>query len=146
MACPFFMPTEEFSDWPWHARPRLPLGEPWRGLCTAPGHDGETPTDEMLKEFCNFGYARHCPWLPEKRHADKVAFSIARDKEDIILIYYVLEVDHTPGEHGTVQYDNQQKRWLKTNPDPRVQKQAECYLSSYLQRKEVPVRANHPST
>ena len=146
MSCPFFMPTEEFTEWGWHARPRLPLGDPWKGTCTAPGHDGERPSEQQIKDLCSFGYAKKCPWLPQQRHADKIAFSIARDKEDIILIYYVLEVDHTPGEHGTLQFDNQQNRWLKSHSDARVQKQAECYLKSYLARKETPVRPGSPSS
>lgn len=146
MACPFFLPTEELTAWAWHARPRLPLGDPWKGLCTAAGHDREMPSEQALKEWCNFGYAKKCPWLPAKRHADKISFSIARDKEEIILIYYVFEVDHTPGEHGTLQYDNQHGRWLKTHSDARLQKQAECYLASYLQRKQTPVRPGHPSS
>ena len=144
MACPFFLPTEEFTAWAWHARPRLPLGDAWKGRCTA--HNNDEPSPEQLKEFCNFGYAKRCPWLPAKRHADKVAFSIARDKEDIVLIYYVLEVDHTPGEHGTLQYDAKQARWLKTHDDARVQRQAECYVASYLKRRETPVRPGHPSS
>ena len=146
MACPFFLPTEEFTEWSWHSRPRLPLGDGWKGKCTAPGHAGETPTAEMLKEGCNLGYAKHCPWIPAHREADKVSFSIARDREDIILIYYVLETDHMPGEHGTLQYDNQQLRWLKSHSDERLQKQVECYLASYLKRKETPVRSGHPSS
>lgn len=144
MACPFFLPTEEFTEWSWHARPRLPLGDAWKGKCTA--HHNDAPTPEMLKNWCNFGYAKACPWLPARRQADKVSFSIARDKEDIVLIYYVLEVDHTPGEHGTLQYDAQQKRWLKTHANECVQRQAECYLSSYEKRKETPVRPGHPSS
>ena len=49
MSCPFFMPTDEFKEWAWHARPRLPLGEPWRGYCTAPGHERERPSDDEIK-------------------------------------------------------------------------------------------------
>ena len=146
MSCPFFLPTEEFKEWAWHARPRLPLGDPWRGTCTAPGHDGQAPADEQLKHGCNLGYAKQCPWLPPKRSADKVAFSLARDKDEGILIYYVLEIDHTPGEHGTLLYDARTQGWIKPHPDARIQRQAECYLDSYLKRKETPVRAGHPSS
>lgn len=146
MSCPFFYPTEEFTDWSWHSRPRLPLGEPWRGECMAPGHEGERPSDEEIKNWCSFGYAKNCPRLPARRNADKVAFSLARDKEDIILIYYVLEVNHMPGEHGALHYDAAQSRWLKPHADRCVQRQAECYLQSYLRRKEVPVRPGHPSS
>lgn len=146
MACPFFLPTEVFSEWSWHARPRLPLGDAWKGQCTAPAAHGAPPSTEALKQWCNFGYAKNCPWLPVQRHADKIAFSIARDRDDMILVYYVLEFDHTPGEHGTLQYDAAQARWLKGHSDPRLQKQAECYLDSYLQRKLTPVRPGHPSS
>ena len=146
MACPFFLPTEPYTEWGWHARPRLPLGDGWKGVCTAAGHEQAVPTPDQLKQWCNFGYAGKCPWLPARRHADKVSFSIARDKEGIVLIYYVLEVDHTPGEHGTLQYDDQQSRWLKRHDDTRIQKQAECYLDSYLQRKQTPVRPGNPSS
>jgi len=146
MACPFFLPTEEFTEWAWHARPRLPLGDAWKGFCTAPGHQGETPTPEKLKQWCNFGYAKKCPWLPAEREADKNSFSIARDRDGMLLIYYVREVDHTPGEHGTLQYDLEQGQWVKTHPDAVLQKQAECYLASYQKRKETPVRPNHPSS
>lgn len=146
MSCPYFFPTTEFTDWSWHNRPRLPLGEPWRGECTAPGHEGERPSDEDIKTLCSFGYAKNCSRLPARRAADKVAFSLARDKEGIILIYYVLEVDHMPGEHGALHYDAAQDRWLKPHADRCVQRQAECYLQSYLRRKEVPVRPGHPSS
>ncbi|HVB39506.1 MAG TPA: hypothetical protein VNE83_01300, partial [Terriglobales bacterium] len=99
-----------------------------------------------LKQWCNFGYAKKCPWLPAEREADKNSFSIARDRDGMLLIYYVREVDHTPGEHGTLQYDLEQGQWVKTHPDAVLQKQAECYLASYQKRKETPVRPNHPSS
>ena len=124
----------------------MPLGNAWKGECTAPGHEGQRPSDQALKEWCNFGYAKSCPWLPAKRSADKISFSIARDKEDIVLIYYVCEVDHTPGEHGTLMYDIKESRWLKEHADPRIQAQAACYIKSYLSRKETPVRPGHPSS
>jgi len=62
VACPFFMPEEQFvSDWPFPQR--LPLGAGWMGTCTAPGHEGRRPSDEELKSGCNLGYAKACSRL-----------------------------------------------------------------------------------
>ena len=57
MACPFFMPTEKLESGSWLHAGRLPLGCGWSGQCMAPGHAGETPSAEELREFCNLGYA-----------------------------------------------------------------------------------------
>ena len=146
MACPFFMPTAKFEDGAWRHRPRLPLGDGWRGHCTAPGHEGVHPSDEELKEFCNLGYARGCQRLPQRRHADAVRFSPGRDAEGKVQLFYVCEVDHGPGEHGTLEYDSVLGRWNSAHPDTRIQKMADCYLDAYLLRKQKPVGPGRPST
>ena len=93
MACPYFMPTTKFENGKWPHRPRLPLGDGWRGLCTAPGAD-LAPSDEELREFCNLGYARNCKRLPDQRRFDAVRFSVARDRDARITIFFVCESDH----------------------------------------------------
>lgn len=144
MACPFFMPTEKFDVWP--NRPRLPLGDGWKGYCTAPGNEGARPADQELKEFCNFGYAKYCPRLPQKRLWDAVRFSVSRERDGKIVIYYVCEVDHRPGEHGALEYDAMAGKWSTPHRDERVQKMAHCYLESYLERKVKPVHPGKPSS
>jgi hypothetical protein len=37
-------------------------------------------------------------------------------------------------------------RWVSSQPDPRIQKMAECYLESYLLRRNQPAAANIPSS
>ncbi len=145
MACPFFMPTEKYvAAWP--RRPRLPLGDGWAGHCTAPGHQGALPNDHELKEFCNLGYAKHCPRLPAKRLWDAVRFSVSGERANKVAIYFVCETDHRPGEHGALEFDISSNSWTVPHRDARVQKMAQCYLEAYLVRKQMAVHPGRPSS
>ena len=140
MACPFFMPTRKFEGGAWLHPSRLPLGSGWHGLCTASGQQ-IIPSDEQLKEFCNLGYAANCPHLPSERVWDAVRFSVARDCEEGVLMWYVCESDHRPAEHGTLEYNAADPAWIRPHGDARIQKMAECYLDSYLRKTRDAVAA-----
>ncbi len=135
MACPYFIPTEKFADGGWPHRPRLPLGNGWRGLCTASGHEHVVPSDDQLRQFCNLGYAAQCQRLPSQRRFDAVRFSVARDRDQRVHVYYVLEAAHRPGTHGVLEYDSAAGQWAVAHPDPRIQAMAACYLESYFERR-----------
>lgn len=140
MACPFFMPIEKLEDGSWLHPSRLPLGCGWIGHCTAPGHDGETPSMQELHEFCNLGYARPCPRLPPERSWDSVRFGVRISAVEstapgCIQVRYVCERDHLPAEHGSLEFDPSQPRWTKQHPDARVQRMAECFVATYLERR-----------
>ena len=145
MACPFFIPTEKFADGGWPHRPRLPLGNGWRGLCTAPGHEQVVPSDDELRQYCNLGYAARCRRLPAQRRFDAARFSVARDRDQRIEICYVLEAGHRPGAHGVLAYDAAAGRWTVAHPDPRIQAMATCYLESYCERRQSNSRARAPA-
>ncbi len=132
MCCPYFIPGERHDAdlWPW--RQRLPLGDGFRGLCSAPGHLGEQPGDEALKQ-CNLGYAC-CGWLPSERIADAVRFSVPRDAQTNLRILYVMELNHTPGESGALEFSRATATWLNPHRDERLGRQAECFLAAYLSR------------
>jgi hypothetical protein len=134
MACPYFIPTEKFEDGAWPHRTRLPLGGAWRGLCTASRDQQIVPSDDQLRQFCNLGYAAQCPQLPAERRYDALRFSVARDRDQRIDIYFVLEAGHRPGAHGVLKYDSAAGRWAVPHPDPRIQAMAACYLESYFER------------
>ena len=136
MACPYFIPTEKFADACWPHRTRLPLGDGWRGLCTAPGHEQIVPSDDELRQCCNLGYAAQCSRLPARRRFDAVRFSVVRDREQRIEVCYVLESGHLPGLHGILQYDSAAGSWTTPHPDPRIRAMATCYLESYLERRQ----------
>ena len=135
MACPYFMPTERLGGLLWPHSPRLPLGDGWKGHCTAPGYEGDLPSDDELKDGCNLGYARACPRLPRERACDAVRFSIARDHGQRITLFYVCEIEYRPGEHGALEFDTGTGGWSVSHRDPALQRMAQCYMESYLRRK-----------
>ena len=140
MACPFFMPGERFVGIGWQHRARLPLGDGWQGRCTAPGHENIAPDPHELTEFCNLGYAKACPRLPQKRAWDAIRLCVTRDRENMIAVMYVCEANHHPREHGVLEYDSVLDKWVSTHRDVRIQKMVECYVQSYLSRRDDPAR------
>jgi hypothetical protein len=154
LACPFFMPMEKLSG-AWPHPGRLPLGGGWSGHCTAPGHEGEVPTHDVLQESCNLGYATACHSLPPNRPWDAVRFAVSGrsqtripDETDvsnpesterspcrIIPIRFVCERNHQPVEHGRLEYDAAASKWVECHSDERVQRMAECFLESLGKKK-----------
>jgi hypothetical protein len=142
VACPFFMPVEKLENGNWLHAGRLPLGCGWSGCCSAPGHEGETPSQQELREFCNLGYAQGCARLPVEREWDSVRFAARIAGSDAengterrIHIRYVCERGHRPAEHGTLEFDVAEARCVVPHRDNRVQRMAECFLESFLEKK-----------
>jgi len=138
----------ECGSWPHPAR--LPLGGGWCGHCTAPGHEGELPPQDVLEAFCNLGYASSCNWSPAERVWDAVRFAVSAPPDfaeraapqkvaalpaRLLVLRYVCERDHRPVEHGDLEFDLAQAVWLRRHDDARIQKMAECFLESYLKKK-----------
>jgi hypothetical protein len=147
VACPFFMPVERLANGIWLHAERLPLGCGWSGHCSAPGHEGEAPSPDELRELCNLGYAEGCVRLPRERVWDSVRFAarmVGGDGKSAgrgIRVRYVCERGHRPAEHGILEYDAVESRWVDRHHDGRVQRMAECFLESFLakkKRQEVP--------
>lgn len=134
MACPFFFPTQRASEIPWNFPTRLPLGAGFCGTCKASGVE-IVPNDAELREFCNLGYAGPCSRMPADRRADCVRFAVARDHGARILLHFVLERNHVPVEWGMLEFDATARRWNSAVHDPVLQRQAESYVSIYLERK-----------
>jgi hypothetical protein len=137
LACPFFMPTHKYDSGTWIHPARLPLAAGWKGECAAPGHEGEIPDDERLREHCNLGYVK-CPNCPSDRAWDSVRFTVVREGERHLTLRYVCERDHRPSEDGWLEYDAGLERWPFPHPDPRIQRKAECYLDAYRARRRGP--------
>jgi len=142
------MPVERLENGHWPHPARLPLAAGWRGHCTAPGHDGQLPSQKVLEASCNLGYASDCSWAPLDRVCDAVRFSVtapANTKQSnptadnfpvrVLRLHFVREKDHLPVDHGELEFDLSQAQWLRRHDDPRVQKMAECFLDSYLKKK-----------
>jgi len=134
VACPYFFPTEKSTNILWSFPQRLPLGAGFCGNCTA-GPVHSTPEDAELKDLCNLGYARQCRRIPAGRQLDSVRFAIAKDGGDRVLLHYSCEREHAPMEHGQLQYDCVSRTWPVPHRDPNIQRQAECFVSTYLERR-----------
>jgi hypothetical protein len=131
------MPTRRFDDGEWLHPSRLPLGAGWEGYCTAPGHEGSIPDRQQLQQDCNLGYASACPRLPAQRAWDTVRFCVSRQEISVISLAYVCERNHLPREHGMLEYRLEDRRWVKPHGDRRIQAMAECFLDSWLRRRQV---------
>ena len=149
LACPYFMPVAKLENGNWPHPARLPLGAGWNGHCTAPGHEGQPPAQDVLETFCNLGYASGCSWTPEEPICDTVRFGAAptdpagrnrlRDAASlpspVLVLRYVCERDHKPVEHGELEFDLLRASWLRQHANPCIQKMAECFLETYLKKK-----------
>jgi hypothetical protein len=133
LACPFFMPTRRSEDGAWLHPSRLPLGSGWQGRCTAPGYEGTLPSAQQLQEGCNLGYAV-CPRLPQQRAWDAIRFAVSWEQESRICLSYVCERNQLPGENGELEFVVEDGEWVQPHSDPRIQRMAECFLDSWLQR------------
>jgi hypothetical protein len=139
------MPVEKLAGGAWPHPARLPLGGGWTGHCTAPGHENETPFQDILEAFCNLGYASSCAWAPRERAWDAVRFGLIAPGEEtgksgegpsIIRLCYVCERNHRPVELGELEYDVPRAVWVRRHEDARVQKMAECFLHSRLKTRD----------
>ena len=150
MTCPYFMPVAKLENGNWPHPTRLPLGSGWTGHCTAPGHEGKIPSQDVLEAFCNLGYASSCNWSPPGRVWDAVRFAVSAPRNQtvssqsrdatanpahVLLLHFVCERNHRPVEHGDLEFDLSGTTWLRRHDDARIQKMAECFLDSYLKKK-----------
>ncbi len=149
LACPYFMPVATLEGGSWPHPARLPLGGGWCGHCTAPGHEGMAPPQDVLEAFCNLGYASGCGWSSAECRWDAVRFAVSAPREEMsqvspdlaasrprsLVLRYVCEKDHRPAEHGDLEFDLSRATWLQRHDDARVQKMAECFLESYLKKR-----------
>jgi hypothetical protein len=134
LSCPFFMPTERADDIAFPHPARLPLGSSWRGTCLAPSQE-QAALSSIELESCNLGYATSCPRLPKERACDAVRFAVVNESRESISLQFVLEKAYLPASHGTLGYDRHSGSWPSPHPDQGIQKKAECFLQSYLNRK-----------
>ncbi len=146
MACPYFYPIERFGDKAWPKPPRLPLGDPYTGLCCVDPLREFRPEEAALRELCNRGYARgRCPRFPPGDGPDMVRFSVTGDRDGVVKIAYVVESNGRPFEQGEIEYLAETRRFRPNLTGGMLERQAQAYAESYLRRKSEPQEgAHHP--
>lgn len=136
MACPFFVPSRRLELAGWVRPPRFPLGDPFSGACHAQPADIVEPPEAHQRELCNCGYARtRCDRFPEGSAPDAVRFSVTGETVTRLSIIYVIEKDHAPVEHGTIEYGVEDARLEGPNISDVLVQQARAFLESYLRRR-----------
>jgi hypothetical protein len=150
LACPYFMPVAKLENGNWPHPARLPLGCGWSGHCTAPGHEGALPSQDVLQAFCNLGYASSCAWAPAERPRDAVRFAVTAPAKSlqelnpiaagsgpsrVLRLTYVYEQDNCPAGQGELEFDLATTTWIRPHADARIQKMAECFLETYLGKR-----------
>lgn len=137
MACPYFSPVE--VDREWRSHPRMPLGDPYTGLCRADPFRDWQPDQATLRQCCNPGYARQrCPHFPSAAGPDAHRFSVVSDSGGLLRLFYVAEQAHTPLAHGTIEYSTDRGQFVNGGAAPLLLRQAQAYIESYLRRKAEP--------
>jgi hypothetical protein len=53
-----------------------------------------------------------------------------------IQVRYVCERGHRPAEHGLLEFEPAEARWQQKHHDNRVQRMAECFLESYMEKRK----------
>ena len=136
MACPYFYPTERFLQALWPHASRLPLGDGFAGRCCADPSAEAIPSQTALENHCNLGYARgQCGRFPGGAGPDAVRFTLSGRQHGIISIYYVVERDHRPYEHGSLAYDVKRRALVEPPASRLLARQAETFVESYLRRR-----------
>ena len=144
MACPYFFPTKRLAEAAWPKHPRLPLGDPYSGICRADPMHEQMPGVETLRECCNGGHAAtRCSHFPRKHQGpDAIRYSVADDAADLIQVFYVAERAHGSAEHGTIEFETA-TGLFRNGPSETLERQARAYVESYLRRKSDPDEKSH---
>lgn len=58
-----------------------------------------------------------------------------RDRDGIVSICYVAELNYLPSESGNLHFDVAKETWSKS-PNTNVQTLAQCFLQTYLERRQ----------
>jgi hypothetical protein len=80
--------------------------------------------------------------LPKERDWDAVRFSArilsgaGTGNGGQIQVRYVCEREHRPAEHGTLEFDVADSRCTQQHCDGRVQRMAECFLETYVEKRK----------
>jgi hypothetical protein len=136
MACPHFYGVKPRSHIGGSHTAMLPLGDAWEGVCCAVRGKPWEPDEATLLGQCNLGYARGtCARFPGGDGPDAARFSIVRDEGATLRLYYVLERDHQPWAHGSLEYSVIDAEFVNPDPGGTASRLARHYVESYLRRK-----------
>jgi len=97
----------------------------------------------LPKEKLQNGIWLHAGRLPRERVWDSVRFGARtvsgkgnNASAGRIQVRFVCERGHRPSEHGMLEFDPADARWVERHRDDCVQRMAECFLESYVEKRK----------
>lgn len=116
----------------------MPLGNAYSGSCRAVAGQLHVPEQSHQREVCNRGYARgRCDRFPDGEAVDAVRFSVAAGEAGRLRLVYILEKDHAPSTHGSVEFSVKEDVFPDSRGDELLASQARAFVESYLR---LPIR------
>ncbi len=89
----------------------------------------------MLIKACNLGHGRHyCGRFPQTAQADAVRFHVSESTKSLIQLQCILENECRPAGHCAIEYSKRDGAFLRKHQNAVIQRQAEAFLESYLDR------------
>ncbi len=89
-----------------------------------------------MQDLCNCGYARgRCDQFPAASAADAVRFSVVTGDAAAVRLVYILEKNHAPVEHGTINFAIRESEFIERPPNVILGAQARAFLESHLARR-----------
>jgi hypothetical protein len=130
------MPQGRLDAGDWTHAPRLPLGDPYHGVCHAePSHIFDPP-EATQRDLCNCGYARgRCDRFPLDSSSDAIRFSVTGDQGGRVRLVYIIEKNHAPADHGAMESGPEEMQFISLGENEILSRQARAFLESYLRRK-----------
>lgn len=100
MACPLFIPTSPLGEL---VAVAAPLGDLYGGHCSADPAAEIEP--EILRRYCNFGYARGFCARAAGSEADAVRLLVRGERGSLVEIAWAVERDHHPVAVGVMEVE-----------------------------------------
>jgi hypothetical protein len=132
------MPVSRLDEGDWVHAPRLPLGDPYRGVCCSEPSRSFHPPESSQRDVCNHGYARgRCDRFPGDSPGDAIRFSITGDDGARLRLTFIVEKDHAPADHGAIEGRAEEIQSIRLRENDVMSGQARAFLESYLRRRPV---------
>ena len=116
MACPFFLP----------ASPTAGFSDSYNGECAR--HNSSPIPADLLRPYCNNGYARKVCEHAATSDSDAFRFFIKSHRDSVVDVAWSSERDHHPVAVGNLSIES------RTVPGTPLETQAHTFAAAYLRQ------------
>jgi len=134
MACPLFIPSAPIGDLIAIAPP---LGDLFDGQCAA--DPSASIEGEVLRRYCNFGYARGCCERAAGSEADAVRLMVRGQHGSVVEIAWSIERNHHPVAVGRIDVETTVETASEPSGEVLAQQAHACAMAFLRKTQGVPV-------